>query len=65
MIGKRVYIKELGQLGTVRTVRNGAPEEVEIQTPEGPKIINVLDKGYKVLTLLLAILRLLLQAFKS
>lgn len=63
MIGKKVYIKELNQLGTVRSMAGGEVENVEVQTPDGPKLINVLENGYKVLNLVLAILKLILNFF--
>lgn len=63
MIGKPVYIKELDQMGTVRTMAGGEVENVEVQTPDGPKLVNVLEQGYKVVSLVLAILQLLLKFF--
>lgn len=63
MIGKKVYIEELNQIGTVRTMTGGEIENVEVQTPDGPKLVNVLEQGYKVLTLVLAILKLVLNFF--
>lgn len=39
-------------------------ETVEVQTPDdGPKIINVLEKGYKIISLILALLKLFLNFF--
>ena len=38
-------------------------ETVEVQTPDGPKVINVLEKGYKIISLVMAILQLILKFF--
>jgi hypothetical protein len=61
MIGKKVYIQDLDQLGLVRSMAGAQVETVEVQTPDGPKLVNVLEKGYKVISLVLAILQLLLK----
>lgn len=63
MIGKKVFIQELGQFGIVQTMAGGQVETVKVETPDGPKTINILEKGYKVLSLILAILKLVLQFF--
>lgn len=63
MIGKKVYIEELRQVGTVRGMSGNKIKEVEVQTPDGPKLVDVLEKGYKVLSLLVAILKLVLNFF--
>jgi hypothetical protein len=63
MIGKKVYIQDLDQLGLVRSMAGEQVETVEVQTPDGPKLVNVLEKGYKVISLVLAILQLLLKFF--
>lgn len=62
-IGKKVYIEELNQVGTVRSMAAGKIENVEVETPDGPKLINILEKGYKVISLILAFLKLLLNFF--
>lgn len=64
MIGKKVFIQELNQVGIVKSMSGGKVETVEVQTPDdGPKLINVLEKGYKVISLLLALLKLILNFF--
>lgn len=63
MIGKKVYIEELRQIGTVRGMSGNTIKDVEVQTPDGPKLVDVLEKGYKVLSLLVAILKLVLNFF--
>lgn len=64
MIGKTVFIQELGQFGIVKTMSGNKVETVEVQTPDdGPKIINVLEKGYKIISLILALLKLFLNFF--
>lgn len=63
MIGKKVFIEELRQVGTVRSMSGNQIKDVEVQTPDGPKLVDVLEKGYKVLSLILAILKLLLNFF--
>jgi len=63
MIGKKVFIQELNQVGTVREMAGGQIKTVEVQTPDGPKLVDVLEKGYKVISLILAILKLILNFF--
>jgi len=63
MVGKKVFIKELGQIGTVQELAGGKVKTVEVETPDGPKVVDVLEKGYKVLTLVLGILQLILKFF--
>lgn len=63
MIGKKVYIQDLDQVGRVRSMAGANIETVEVQTPDGPKVINVLEKGYKIISLVLAIFQLLLKFF--
>lgn len=63
MIGRKVYIQELNQIGTVREMSGQQVKTVEVQTPDGPKLVDVLQKGYKVLNLVLAILQLILKFF--
>lgn len=63
MIGKKVYIQDLDQVGRVRSMAGEKIETVEVQTPDGPQVINVLEKGYKILSLVLAIFQLLLKFF--
>lgn len=64
MIGKRIYIEELNQVGIVREMSGQNVKTVEVQTPDGPKLVDVLEKGYKVLSLVMAILQLFLKFFK-
>jgi len=63
MIGKKVFISELKQFGVVRSMAGDKVETVEVETPTGPQVINILEKGYKVLSLILAILKLVLNFF--
>jgi len=64
--GTKVYIKELKQVGTVEDVApNGAVQTVKVETPEGPKVVEVLEKGFQILTLLRAIFELFLNFFKK
>lgn len=64
-MSKKVYIVETQQIGTVLTYKDGKPETVEVQTPTGPEIVNVLEKGWKVINLLRGVLDLLLAFFKN
>lgn len=64
MKGKRVYIEELNQVGIVREMAGQEVKTVEVQTPDGPKLVDVLEKGYKVLSLIMAIVQLFLKFFK-
>ena len=64
-MSKRVYIVESKQVGTVLTYKNGKPETVQVVTPDGDKIVNVLEKGWKVINLLRGVLDLLLAFFKN
>lgn len=64
MVGKKVYIQDLNQIGTVREMSGQRIKTVEVQTPDGPKLVDVLEKGYKVISLILAILQLILKFFK-
>ena len=64
MIGKRVYIEELNQVGIVREMTGQKVKTVEVQTPDGPQVVDVLEKGYKIISLVLAILQLILKFFK-
>lgn len=41
-IGKRVYIEELETYGTVHEIQEGRVKSVEIKTPTGPQIIEVI-----------------------
>ena len=61
--GTKVYVEELGQVGIVREMSGQQVKTVEVQTPDGPKVVDVLEKGYKVLTLVLGILQLILKFF--
>jgi hypothetical protein len=65
MIGRRVYIEELGQLGTVEemTPDGKKVKTVRVQTPDGPKLVDILEKGYKILTMAMALLKLILSFF--
>lgn len=63
MIGRKVYIRELDQLGVVREMSDRLVKKVEVQTPDGPKLVDVLEKGYKVISLVLAIWKLVLNFF--
>lgn len=63
--GKKVYIKEMGQYGHVKSVTDdGRVETVTVVTDEGPKIVNVIERGFNVLTLLTSIFQLLLKFVK-
>ena len=63
---KRVYIKELSTFGEViSTNATGAPRVVEVSTPEGPKMVDVIEKGYTIISTLKAILELILSLIKS
>jgi hypothetical protein len=61
--GTKVYVEELGQVGIVQELVGGKVKTVEVQTPDGPKVVDVLERGYKVLTLVLGILQLILKFF--
>lgn len=64
--GNRVFIKELQQFGTIEDIApNGMVQTVKVDTPEGGKIVNVLEKGYNLLTLFRAMIELLLKFFKK
>ena len=63
MIGKKVFIQELNQVGLVREMSGDKIKTVEVQTPDGPKLVDVLEKGYKVISLILGILQLILKFF--
>lgn len=63
---KKVFIKELNAFGEViRTDGNGAPRVVEVKTEEGPKMIDVIEKGYTIISTLKAVLELILSLIKS
>lgn len=48
-VGEEVYLPELKQFGIVKEVNaTGRPKSVEIQTVDGPKVINVLNMIVKV-----------------
>ena len=64
-MAQKVYIVETQQIGTVLTYKNGKPETVEVKTPTGPEIVNVLDKGWKIINLLRGVLDLLIVFFKN
>lgn len=64
-MSKRVYILETKQVGIVKTYKDGKPETVLVQTPSGPALINVLEKGWKIINLLRGVLDLLLAFFKN
>ena len=63
-VGKEIYIKELNQIGTVTDVT--ALNEVRLvsitKTDGEPVIVNVLEKGYTLLTIFAAIWQLVLKA---
>jgi hypothetical protein len=63
MIWKKVFIQDFDQVGRVRYMAGANIETVEVQTPDGPKVINVLEKGYKIISLVMAILQLILKFF--
>lgn len=63
MIGKKVFIEDLKQVGIVRSMSGEKIKTVEVETPEGPKLIDILEKGYKVISLILGILKLVLSFF--
>lgn len=63
MIGKKVFIEDLNQIGIVHSMKGDKIETVEVQTPDGPKLIDILEKGYKVISLILGILKLVLSFF--
>ena len=47
--GDQVYLPELKQFGTVEEItESGRPKTVRIQTPDGDKIINVLNMIVKI-----------------
>lgn len=64
---KRVYIKELGAFGEVISTdqATGAARVVEVSTPEGPKMVDVIEKGYTIISTLKAILELILSLIKG
>lgn len=64
--GTKVFIKELNQIGIIESLApDGSIEKVKIQTPEGEKVIEILNKGYKIISLIKAIWELLLNFFKK
>lgn len=63
---KKIYIKELSAFGEViSTDGTGAPRVVEVKTEEGPKMIDVIEKGYTIISTLKAVLELILSLIKS
>lgn len=63
--GKRVFIKEMGQFGHVKELDGmGQVKTVTVVTEEGPKVVDVIEKGFNVVTLFASILKLILQFLK-
>lgn len=65
-IGKKVYIKELDQVGYVETLtETGKVHTVSVVTAEGPKVIDIIEKGFNIVSLIATILGLLKSFFKG
>lgn len=63
--GQRVFIKELNAFGNVTEVTAGIPTKVEVQTPTGPQVVDVLEKTFTLLTSLRAILEIIIAIIKG
>lgn len=64
--GQKIYIKETGQFGRVESLtEKGSIHQVSIITDDGPKIIDVIERGYNVITLVATIWKLILEFIKN
>lgn len=63
---RKVFVKELDQFATViETTEAGEVKKVEVETPSGTKLIDVLEKGYTVISTLKALFEIIINLVKS
>ena len=64
-VGQKVYIKELKQFGEIKSIIYGKVRHVQIDTPSGPEVIDILTKGYTIIKIVAAIIEVLKQIWTN
>ncbi len=63
---KTVFVKELSQFAEViSTAETGEVKEVKVKTPFGEKVIDILEKGYTIVSTLKAVIEIIVNLIKS